>query len=46
VIAACVFIFDNWQLSPMQLAAMNAGHQGLRVPLPANPIIHKKKNNG
>lgn len=37
VIAACVFLFDNWQLSPEQIAAMSAGHPGLRVPSPVNP---------
>jgi arginine decarboxylase len=42
VIAACVFLFDNWQLSPQQLASLNAGHQGLRVPEPASPIKRRK----
>jgi arginine decarboxylase len=41
VIAACVFIFDNWQLTPEQLVSMNAGHTGLRVPELANP--HPKR---
>jgi arginine decarboxylase len=43
VIAACVFIFDNWQLSPEQLAALNAGHQGLRVPELQNPKPKRAK---
>jgi hypothetical protein len=43
VIAACVFIFDNWQLNPVQLAAMNASHQGLHVPSPANPKPKRRK---
>ena len=43
VIAACVFIFDNWQLTPEQLAALNAGHQGLRVPELANPKPKRAK---
>jgi arginine decarboxylase len=37
VIAACVFIFDNWQLNAEQLEALKSGHTGLRVPSPANP---------
>ena len=43
VIAACVFIFDNWQLSPELLSALNAGHTGLRVPELANPKQKRAK---
>ncbi|MCA8934955.1 MAG: arginine decarboxylase, pyruvoyl-dependent [Planctomycetes bacterium] len=43
VIAACVFIFDNWQVTPDQLKALNAGHQGLRVPELANPKPKRAK---
>lgn len=43
VIAACVFLFDNWQLNPEQIASMSAGHPGLRVPSPVNPQRKSKK---
>ncbi len=43
MIAACVFLFDNWQLNPEQIAAMSAGHPGLRVPSPVNPQRKSKK---
>lgn len=43
VIACCVFIFDNWQLSAEQLASVKA-HGGLHVPTPQNPKAKRHKN--